>query len=285
MPSPWIENVDESNFEEKVIAVSKQTPVVVDFWAPWCGPCQSLGPTLERVVDSYPGKVRLAKLNTDENPNLAYRYGIQGIPAVKAFIDGQVVDEFVGLLSERQVREFVQALIPSEADRISQEAQSLEAADPDGAIRRYEEALKQSANHADSLIGKLRILIALNRTQEARTFFNRLPATLQYHKEFPRLRALLDLAAARRSGPSLPELKARVEKEPDDPQALWDLAVRLAADGIYREAMETYLTLLKKDRKFKNEGARKAILQIFDIVGPRSPLAEEYREKMARILY
>jgi putative thioredoxin len=244
-----------------------------------------LGPILERVIDSYEGKVRLAKLNTDENPNLAYRYGIQGIPAVKAFMDGQVVDEFVGAIPERQVREFIHALVPSEADRLSQEAKTVEGTDPAGALNLYDQALKREPHHSESLIGKLRVLIALNRIEETQLLFNQLPSAVQTDPELPRLRTLLDLALSRQSGPSLSELRVRVEKEPDNLMALWDLAVRLSAERSYPEALETYLSILKKDRKFKDDGARKAILQLFEVVGPRSPLAEEYREKLARILF
>jgi putative thioredoxin len=274
---------DEADFSDLV--AHSPLPVLVDFWAPWCGPCRMLGPILERVVDSYKGKVRLAKLNTDENPNLAARFGIQGIPAVKAFVDGRVADEFVGALPERQVREFIEVLIPSEADLIAQKAKPLEGTRPEEALQLYEEALNWDTGHPPSLTGRLRVLIALDRLDDAQSLFESLPAALHLHDEVGRLKVLLDLARMRKTGPSLTELRERAEREPDNLQARWDLSARLAAEGNYPEALDGYLAIVRKDRKFKDDGARKAILQIFDLIGPRSPLAEEYREKLARILF
>jgi putative thioredoxin len=285
MTSPWIENVTEADFDEKVVAASKTVPVLVDFWAPWCGPCRMLGPILERVVHSYKGKIRLTKLNTDENPSLAARFGIQGIPAVKAFVDGRVADEFVGALPELQVREFIETLIPSEADLLAQKAKEMETALPNDALKLYQEALKLEPQHPPSLIGKLRVLIVLNRIDEAEDLYNAFPGALQYREEVPRLKALLDLAVIRKSGPPLAELSARSEKEPDNLEARWDLATRLAAEGNYPEALENYLIIVKKDRKFKDDGARKEILTLFEVIGPRSALAEQYREKLAQVLF
>lgn len=285
MDSGWIGETTESDFEENVIAASKTTPVLVDFWAAWCGPCRMLTPILERVVNGYQGKVRLVKVNTDENPSLAGRYRIQGIPAVKAFVDGHIVDEFVGVLPERQIREFVDNLVPSEADLLAQKGRPLEERQPLEAMGLYEEALRHEPQHAASLLGKLRLLLALERIEEARLFFNHLPAALQFHEETRRLQIRLDLALSQKSAPSLAELRARVSREPENLQHRFDLAIRLAAEGEYEEALETDLAIVRKDRRFKEDGARKAMLQIFEVIGPRSPLAEKYREKLAEILF
>lgn len=285
MKSEWIQDVTEADFDQTVLAASKKVPVLVDFWAPWCGPCRALAPVLEHVVRSFEGRVRLARLNTDENPNLSYRYGIQGIPAVKAFVDGRMADEFIGALPERRVREFVEALIPTEADRLAEQAAALEAPRPADALGLYEEALRKNPAHPSSLTGRIRVLIALNRINEARDFFNRLPGSLLFHPDTPKTKTLLDLALVRQSGQSLSELRSRVEREPENLQALWDFAVRLSAEGRYSEALENYFAILKRDRGFKNDGARKSILQIFDLIGPRSSLAETYREKLARVLF
>lgn len=285
MDSNWIGEAAEVDFEEKVIAASKTTPVLVDFWAEWCGPCRMLAPILERVVNGYEGKVRLIKVNTDENPSLAGRYRIQGIPAVKAFVDGHLVDEFTGLLPERQIREFVDNLVPSEADLLAQKARPQEERQPLEALNLYEEALEKEPQHAPSLLGKLRLLLALERIEEARLFFNRLPAALQFHEETRRLQIRLDLALSQKSTPSLSELEARRAREPENLQHSFDLATRLAAEGKYETALETYLTIVRKDRRFKDDGARKAMLQLFEVIGVRSPLAEKYREKLAQILF
>jgi putative thioredoxin len=285
MESAWIKEATEADFEEKVIVASKTTPVLVDFWAVWCGPCRMLAPILERVVNAYQGKVQLVKVNTDDNPSLAGRYRIQGIPAVKAFVDGHIVDEFVGVLPERQVREFVDNLVPSEADLIAQKARPLEEKQPLEALNFYEGALQHEPQHAPSLLGKLRLLLALGRVEEARLFFNRLPAALQFHEETRRLQIRLDLALSQKSSPSLAELQARAAREPENLQHSFDLAQRLAAEGKYEEALERYFAIVRKDRKFKDDGARKAMIQLFEVIGPRSPLAEKYREKLAQTLF
>ena len=204
MATEWIGEATQANFEEKVITASKSVPVLVDFWAPWCGPCRTLGPILERIVDSYQGKVQLMKVNTDANPSLAALYRIQGIPAVKAFIDGRIADEFVGVLPERQIREFVEVLVPTEADKLAQSGKQLEENQPLEALHLYEEALHKEPQHAASLVGKLRILLALDRIEESRSFFNYLPAALQLHPETRRLQNQLDQALSRKKGPTRP---------------------------------------------------------------------------------
>lgn len=285
MGSPWIEEASEADFEEKVVGRSKTVPVLVDFWAPWCGPCRLLAPTLERVVDRYAGRVRLVKVNTDAHPSLAGRFRIQGIPAVKAFVDGHMADEFVGVLPERQILEFVDNLVPSEADLLAQKARPMEEAQPLEALRLYEEALGHEPQHAASLLGKLRLFLALGRVEEARALFNRLPAPLQFHEETRRLQIRLDLALTQKSAPSADVLRARMAREPENFQHAFDLANRLAAEGEHEAALETYLGIVRKDRRFKDDGARKAMLHLFEIIGPRSPLAEKYREKLAEILF
>ncbi|HEX9757969.1 MAG TPA: tetratricopeptide repeat protein [Nitrospiria bacterium] len=284
MTPSWIENVTETDFEEKVVAVSQQVPVLVDFWAPWCGPCRTLGPILEQVIDSLGGKVHLAKVNTDENPTLAQQFQIQGIPAVKAVVNGEIKDEFVGVLRERQIREFIEGLVPSEADRVSTEAQSLEEKNPGGALKKYEDALQKEPSHAQSLIGKLRVLVALGRLEEAEGFFNGLPGALQLDQTVSRLKTKIDLGIILQQGPSELELREKTQKDPHNLEALWDLAIYLSAEEKYSEAFEIYLTIMEKDRAFKDDGARKAVLQLFELIGSRSPLAETYRDKMARLI-
>lgn len=280
-----IEETDQTNFEQRVIEGSMEAPVLVDFWAPWCAPCRTLAPILERTLEPYRGKIRLVKLNTDENPELASRYHIQGIPAVKAFVGGKVADEFVGVLPERQIREFIERLLPTEADRLARKAKDLEETNPAEAMGLYTEALKHDPNHPAALMARIRLLLRSDSISEARTLFNRLPENAQGHPELPRLKVLLNLALARQSGPSLEELQTRAKAAPEDLNSQWDLAIRLSAEGHYARALEAYLSIVKRDRRFKDDGARKAMIELFEVIGPRSPLAEEFRDRLAQTIF
>src|SRR5215213_8776107 len=158
--SPFIFDVSEAEFEEKVLARSHEVPVVVDFWAPWCGPCRTLGPILERLAAEAQGAFVLAKINVDNNPRLSAAYKVQGIPAVKAFRNGSMVDEFSGALPESRVRDWLKRLIPAPLDQLAEVAAALEAHDPQAAAARYREALALDANHPASLLGLGQLLIA-----------------------------------------------------------------------------------------------------------------------------
>ncbi|MFZ5876520.1 MAG: tetratricopeptide repeat protein [Nitrospirota bacterium] len=277
---------DEATFEERVIARSRTVPVVVDFWAEWCGPCRYLGPILEDAVEDFEGKIVMAKVDTDRNLNLAQRYRIQTIPNVKAFYKGKVVNEFVGALPEPAIKAFLQRLIPTKADELTDRGVALEREQRwDDALAAYREALGQDARHPGAGIGELRVLVLLGRWDEARTAYDRLPGATQIQDEVVALKARIDLAAASEGTPSIADLQAAVSRNPDDLDMRFRLAARYAAAERFREALDTYLSVLQKDHHYKAEAPRKMILQIFEVIGVRSPLAEEYREKLARLLY
>ena len=284
MTSSWIQDVRDADFKEKVLSRSGKIPVLVDFWAPWCAPCRILGPILEKVVDARQGKIELARLNTDENPITSSRYRIQGIPAVLAFVDGEIADAFSGALPERQIAEFIDRIIPSPADLFAKKALTIER-NPDEALKLYEEALRSEPQHAASLIGRFRFLVALDRLEEAEKSFSQLPPTLQYEEEVVKIKTALDLARIRKSGPALDQLKDRVEKEPENHEARWEYAQRLAAEMNYAESLDHLFLIVKKDRKFKDDGARKAALQLFELMGEDNPLTRDYREKLAQLLF
>ncbi|HEY5648399.1 MAG TPA: tetratricopeptide repeat protein [Nitrospiria bacterium] len=283
--SSWIKKVEAGDFEGTVLQASRQGPVLVDFWAPWCQPCLILGPVLERVVESYKGRVLLAKLNTDENPDISARYGIQGIPAVKGFLNGEVRAEFVGVIPESRIREFIDGLIPSEADKRVEEARSLERADAERALTLYEKVLGDEPGHPGALTGKIRVFLNLDRLKEARALLDTLPVSAGGLEEASRLRTRLELALVRKEGPPLKELLFRVDHEPENLDAKWSLAERYSAEAQYPEALDLYLEIMKKDRGYREDGARKAVLKLFEMIGPRSPLADEVRKKMSKILF
>ena len=286
MTKQWVFETNEQDFEKQVLERSKTAPVLVDFWAIWCGPCRMLGPVLEEAVEERQGEVLLAKINSDENPNLAARYGIQSIPTVLAFINGELANGFMGALPLPAIRQFIEEVLPKETDQLARKAEALALKQQwDEALQSYREALRSDPNHSASLIGQLGVLIRLERWPEAGEAYQKLPGLLQIRDEVQILKTRLDLGRAQAAGLSIPELQKKLEADPDDLEARDQLASLLAAKQQYREALEEWLTIVKRDRRFKDDGARKRMLQIFELIDPRSPLAEEYRDKLARVIF
>lgn len=276
-----VRDVDELTFAQDVIERSRTVPVVVDFWAPWCGPCRLLGPMLEAAVTSYGGQIELAKLNTDENPALAEQFGIEGIPAVKAFVDGRLATEFTGALPEPQVRAFLQSLLPSKADQLAESAARLAyAGDQDGAERAYGEALVQDSAHRAANIGLALLLIARGEEDEALKLLQRLPGD----PEATRLRSEISLRRAA-GDVSIADLQARVTADPTDVDALYRLAVALAAQQQYEQALEYLLEVVRRDRAYQDDGGRKMMLEIFALLGDSNPLTQRYRRQLSSILF
>jgi putative thioredoxin len=276
-----VRDVDESGFEREVLARSHSVPVVVDFWAPWCGPCRQLGPVLERLVASYEGRIELAKLNTDEHPALAQQYRVEGIPAVKAFRDGRVVSEFTGALPEHQVRAFLQRLVPSRADELAAEAATLAySGNRTGAEESYRQALEEDRGHRAASIGLARLLAARDQDQEAIAILASLPAD----EEAARLRAELTLKQAA-TGADEPSYEARLANDPADLDAAYRLALALAARGEYERALEYLLGVVRRDRRYGDDAGRKAMLDIFALLGDESPLTRTYRRRLSNVLF
>jgi putative thioredoxin len=283
--SAWVVDVEEADFEREVIEGSGARPVVVDFWAPWCAPCQALGPILERLAQERSGEFLLAKVNVDNAPNLASYVGIRGIPAVKAFRDGKLVLEFEGLLPEAQLRQFLDRLRPSETDRLVSQAGPLENSDPAQAEALYRRAIELERNHEVALIGLARVLLAQGRDEEAGEVLERLGPGGEQGAEFERLEAILYLRRHCRDFGDVAAVQKRLEADPDNPQLRYELGCALAGAGRYPEALEQLLTAAERDRKLAAAKVREVMVKIFHIVGVRSPLADAYRDKLSRVLY
>ncbi len=280
--NPYVIEVDEQSFEKEVIERSRSVPVVVDFWAPWCAPCRTLGPVLERLATEYRGQFILAKVNVDLNPLLAQAFRVQSIPMVVALRDGQVVWHFVGALAETAVRQFLDRLLPSDADRLAAQGMAeLTAGKLAEAQRSFQQALAQDGTCAVALVGLARVHLQRGEKDAARKLLDRVPPG-EHRKEADRLLAELRLQEV---GGDEKALRNRLDRDPNDLEARLELGRLLASGGRYEEALEMLLEVVRRDRNFRDQAARKAMLDIFDVLGSGDALVERYRSELAKILF
>jgi putative thioredoxin len=280
----WTIDVNEENFEAEVLERSTEVPVMVDFWAEWCGPCKVLGPVLEKLADEYAGEFILAKVNVDENQGLAGAFGIQGIPAVKLFKDGDLASEFTGALPEPMLREFLSKFLPTAADKQALEAQALEEEGKTTEAKAlYQTILESDPNHAKALLGLGRLAMNEGDSATALEHLDKVPMVADERKEADRLIARLNLQAGGTANEAA--LREKVKVEPNNIAARFELAQALAGAEKYEEAFNEFLTIVKTDREFQDDGARKAMIQIFEVLGPDDPLTDKYRSELAKVLF
>ncbi len=283
--SSWICETTADSFQQDVVERSREVPVVIDFWAEWCGPCRMLGPILQRLADEYQGKFVLVKANTDQMPDIAAGFGVQSIPAVFALRNGQLVDQFVGVLPEPQIRAWLDRILPSPAESLSAEAALLEQTDPAAAEATYRQVLEASPSDLSARIGLARALLAQDRIDEAEPIIEELAEADALDAEGLHVRAQIVLQRlARQLGDPAP-LRATADAEPKNLDHQWKLAQALAAAGQYEPAMQICLRLVEQDRRGLGENARALMVHLFHFLGTDNALVNEYRRKLAMALY
>lgn len=285
-----VKDTTTATFRQDVIAESMNRPVLVDFWAPWCGPCKQLTPVLEKVVKAAAGKVVLVKMNIDEHPSIAGQLGIQSIPAVIAFQRGQPVDGFMGALPEGQVKEFIDRIAgpggPSPIESALEEAARLVAeGDLASASELYAAVLEQEPDNVAALAGLARIQLDAGELENARQVLAMVPEAKANDPALAGIRAALELAEQAASLGDLAGLQAQVEKSPDDHQARFDLALGLAARGDRSAAVDHLIEIRRRDRDWNEDGARKQLLQFFEAWGVMDPDTIRGRRKLSTLLF
>lgn len=276
MTSEYIRTVNESDFEYEVIAYSNQIPVIVDFWAEWCRPCKTLTPVLEKLTEGAQGAFRLAKLNVDDNPNLALRYSVRSIPNVKAFRDGQVVSEFLGLQPEPRVKEFIRNLAPSQIDLLLEKGQSLlDAMNWTEAGNSFSQFLSKTPDQPAGLLGLLKASLMQGKFIESKHIIDDFPPSQEYaHMELlkPLLEALLPIKT--------------IQVTSEDPlEATYHNALKLLMRGNLPAGMDGLIDILRQDKHYHNEEARKVLLALFEVLGNNHPLTQQYRRELAMVLF
>ena len=279
------------SFAADVIEASQQTPVIVDFWAPWCGPCKQLAPILEKTVRDAGGKVALVKINIDENPEIAQQLRIQSIPAVFAFDKGQPVDGFMGAQPESQIKRFVERLVgpmgPSPLEQALEQAKdALDAGDFASASNIYGQILRQVPGEAAAIAGLVRCLVGAGDLQEARELVDGLDDDALKNADVES--AVSALALAEQAGEAdgdTAELQARLAQDPGDHQARFDLAMAYHGAGRNEQAIDELIEIIRRDREWNDEAARQQLLKLFEAIGHADPLTVAGRRKLSSILF
>ncbi|NKB56200.1 MAG: thioredoxin [Alphaproteobacteria bacterium] len=294
-PDGLVKDTTTATFMADVIEASRETPVIVDFWAPWCGPCKQLGPIIEKAVASAQGAVKLVKINIDENKEIAAQMRIQSIPAVFAFSNGQPVDGFVGAQPESQIKSFIERVVqaaggsvgPSPVEQALEQAAEAEAAgDAQTAGAIYGEILKHEPDNLQAVAGLARSLLAAGQNDAARQLIDDLPPASREDADIKSAIAAMELAdKAGEAVGQLAELESRVAANEADHQARFDLAIAYYAANKAEDAIDNLLTIVQKNRAWNDDAARKQLIEIFDALGSTDPLVADSRRRLSTILF
>jgi len=287
-----IKDVNEDTFMDDVIEASKTSPIVVDFWAPWCGPCKTLGPALEAEVKATNGKIKMVKVDIDQNQNLASQMRIQSIPAVFAFVDGQPVDGFMGAKAPSELKSFVEKLLENVKDdggdlseAIAVADEMLEAGEYDDAAETFEAILGEDPERSPAFVGLFKAKMGAKKIDEAQKMLEDIPTALVNKPEILALQAQIDLTNQTQGLGEINDLREALKNDLDNHQIRFDLALALFTEGETNDAIQELLTIFRKDQEWNDDAARQQLFKFFDILGGDDPITLSGRRQLASMLF
>ena len=288
-----VKEVSEATFMQDVVEASKERPVIVDFWAPWCGPCKTLGPQLEEAVKAANGAVTMAKVNVDENQAIAGQMQVQSIPTVFAFSNGQPVDGFQGAVSASEIKAFVDRVVAANGGEVesgldsavASAEQMLDDGDFEAAIETFSAILEEDANNIKSYIGLIKCQIAVSDLDQAEAILNGIPLEISQSPEIEAVHAQIELAKQARDAGPINELALLVEKNPDDNDARFKLAQALHGAGQVEDAVDQLLELFKRDREWNDGAAKAQLFTIFEALEPNNEIVLNGRRKLSSLIF
>ena len=284
--SPYLIEANENNFDNVVLEKSKEIPVLVDFWAEWCGPCRAVAPVLENLAAKSDGKFMIAKVDTDVEQRLAGRYGIRSLPTLKLFRHGSVVEEVMGAQPESALQTMIERHLERFADTLREKAaQAHMLGNNEEALNLLQEARHDDPNYAPVILDMAKIFINNHQVEEAEKLLKGLPINLQADQEVHQLLAKLDFVKIATNAPSSAELEATLAVNPNAHQARHQLSALKVLEGEYETALNNFLELMKRDRKFEDDAGRKGLIAVFNLLGNHGQLVTQYRGKMSSLLH